>query len=89
MNYILNSINSKISYINDKNEEFLQNKKFLEREINTLSQDKIDYFNEKENLDKDLEILTVNVKQNRVLCKTDRGNNSNINISTNFIIFMK
>ena len=32
-----------------------------------------------------IEILTVNVKQNRVLCKTDRGNNSNINISTNFI----
>ena len=52
MNYILNSINSKISYINDKNEEFLQNKKFLEREINTLSQEKIVYFNEKENLDR-------------------------------------
>jgi hypothetical protein len=85
MNYILNSINSKISYINDKNKEFLQNKKFLEREINTISQEKIDYFNEKENLDKDLEILTVNAKQNSVLCKTDRGDNSSVNISTNFI----
>ena len=86
MNCILNSINSKISYINDKNKEFLQNKKFLEREINTISQEKIDYFNEKETLDKDLEILTVNAHQNSILCKTDRGENtSNINLSTNFI----
>ena len=86
MNYILNSINSKISYINDKNKEYLQNKKILEREINTISQEKIDYFNEKETLDKDLEILTVNAHQNSILCKTDRGENtSNINLSTNFI----
>lgn len=86
MNYILNSINSKISYINDKNKEFLQNKKFLVREINTISQEKIDYFNEKENLDKDLEILTINARQNSILCKTDRGETSiNMNLSTNFI----
>jgi len=86
MNYILNSINSKISYINDKNKEFLQNKKFLVREINTISQEKIDYFNEKENLDKDLEILTINARQNSILCKTDRGEPSlNMNISTNYI----
>lgn len=86
MNYILNSINSKISYINEKNKEFLQNKKFLEREINTISQEKIDYFNEKETLDKDLEILTVNARQNSILCKTDRGEPSlNMNLSTNYI----
>ena len=82
----LNSINSKISYINEKNKEFLQNKKFLEREINTISQEKIDYFNEKETLDKDLEILTVNARQNSILCKTDRGEPSlNMNLSTNYI----
>ena len=86
MYYILNSINSKISYINEKNKEFLQNKKFLEREINTISQEKIDYFNEKETLDKDLEILTVNARQNSILCKTDRGEPSlNMNLSTNYI----
>ena len=83
INYILNSINSKISYINDKNKEFLQNKKFLEQEINTISQEKIDYFYEKENLDKDLELLTVNAKLNSSFCKTD--NSVNMNLSTNFI----
>ena len=83
INYILNSINSKISYINDKNKEFLQNKRFLEQEINTISQEKIDYFYEKENLDKDLEILTVNAKLNSSFCKTE--NSVNLNLSTNVI----
>ena len=86
INYILNSINNKISYINDRNKEFLQNKKFIEREINAISQEKIDYFNEKETLDKDLELLTLNARQNSILCKTDRGETSiNMNLSTNFI----
>ena len=83
INYILNSMNSKISYINDKNKEFLQNKKFVEREVNTISQEKIDYFNEKENLDKHLELLTLNARQNSMICKTDTS--VNMNLSTNFI----
>ena len=62
--YIIKSINNKISYINEKNKEYLQNKKFVERETNTVSQEKIDYFNEKENLDKELELLQVNASQN-------------------------
>ena len=64
MEYIIKSINNKILYINDKNKEYLQNKKFVERETNTVSQEKIDYFNEKENLDKELELLQVNASQN-------------------------
>ena len=83
INYILNSMNSKISYINDKNKEFLQNKKFVEREVNTISQERIDYFNEKENLDKHLELLTLNARQNSMICKTDTS--VNMNLSTNFI----
>ena len=71
INYILNSINSKISYINDRNKEKLQNKKFIEREVNTVSQEKIDYFNEKENLDKDLELLRVNAMQNSIFSKNE------------------
>jgi hypothetical protein len=71
INYILNSINSKISYINDRNKEKLQNKKFVEREVNTVSQEKIDYFNEKENLDKDLELLRVNAMQNSIISKNE------------------
>lgn len=71
INYILNSINSKISYINDRNKEKLQNKKFVEREVNTVSQEKIDYFNEKENLDKDLELLRVNAMQNSIFSKNE------------------
>ena len=80
INFILNSINSKISYINDKNKDLFQNKKFLEREINTISEERIDYFNEKETLDKDLEILTLNTMQNSFACKTDRCDTS-LNIS--------
>ena len=64
MEYLIKSINNKISYVNDKNKEFLQNKKFVERETNTVSQEKIDYFNEKENLDKELELLQVNANSN-------------------------
>ena len=71
INYILNTINSKISYINDRNKEKLQNKKFVEREVNTVSQEKIDYFNEKENLDKDLELLRVNAMQNSIMSKNE------------------
>ena len=67
MKYILNSINNKISYINDKNKEYIQNKKFIERETNTVSQEKIDYFNEKENLDKELELLQLKGKQNSLI----------------------
>ena len=86
INYILNSINNKLSYINDKNKEFIQNKKFIEREINAISQEKIDYFNEKETLDKELELLTLNARQNSIFCKTDRGDTSiNMNLSTNCI----
>ena len=87
INYILNSINGKISYINDKNKEFLQNKRFIEREINAISQERIDCFNEKENLDKELELLTLNARNNSFMLKTDRGDQSiNLNLSTNFII---
>ena len=82
INFILNSINSKISYINDKNKDLLQNKKFLEREINTISVERMDYFNEKETLDKDLELLTLNTMQNSFVCKTDRCDTS-LNISLN------
>ena len=64
MEYIIKSINNKISYINEKNKEYIQNQKFVERETNTVSQEKIDYFNEKENLDKELELLQVNANQN-------------------------
>ena len=71
INYILNTINGKISYINDRNKEKLQNKKFVEREVNTVSQEKIDYFNEKENLDKDLELLRVNAMQNSIISKNE------------------
>lgn len=71
INYILNTINSKISYVNDRNKEKLQNKKFVEREVNTVTQEKIDYYNEKENLDKDLELLRVNAMQNSYVSKND------------------
>ena len=81
--YILNSINCKLSYINDKNKEYLQNKKFVEREINAISQEKIDYFNEKENLDKELELLNLNAKQNSFMYKTEPS--INMNLSTNII----
>ena len=83
INFILNSINSKISYINDKNKDLFQNKKFLEREINTISVERMDYFNEKETLDKDLEILTLNTMQNSFACKTDRCDTS-LNVSLTF-----
>ena len=83
INFILNSINSKISYINEKNKDFFQNKKFLEREINTISVERMDYFNEKETLDKDLEILTLNTMQNSFACKTDRCDTS-LNVSLTF-----
>ena len=83
INFMLNSINSKISYINEKNKDFFQNKKFLEREINTISVERMDYFNEKETLDKDLEILTLNTMQNSFACKTDRCDTS-LNVSLTF-----
>ena len=90
INYILNSINSKISYINDRNKEKLQNKKFVEREVNTITQEKIDYFNEKENLDKDLEILRVNAMQNSIISKNESKDmylnkrmNTEVNVNKN------
>jgi hypothetical protein len=90
INYILNTINGKISYINDRNKEKLQNKKFVEREVNTVSQEKIDYFNEKENLDKDLEILRVNAMQNSIISKNESKDmylnkrmNTEVNVNKN------
>ena len=90
INYILNSINSKIAYINDRNKEKLQNKKFVEREVNTVSQEKIDYFNEKENLDKDLELLRVNAMQNSIISKNESKDmylnmrmNTEVNVNKN------
>ena len=90
INYILNTINSKISYINDRNKEKLQNKKFVEREVNTVSQEKIDYFNEKENLDKDLELLRVNAMQNSIISKNESKDmslnmrmNTEVNVNKN------
>ena len=69
------SINNKLFYISDKNKEYLQNKKFIERETNTVTQEKIEYFNEKENLEKELEILTINNQQN---CKNNIDNNDKL-----------
>lgn len=90
INYILNSINSKIAYINERNKEKLQNKKFIEREVNTVSQEKIDYFNEKENLDKDLELLRVNAMQNSIISKNESKDmyinmrmNTEVNVNKN------
>ena len=80
--YILGTINNKISYINDKNKKQKQNKEFYEREINTISAEKIEYFDKKETLDKELELLTLNKMQNSIL-KTDI--NSPINTNENEI----
>ena len=70
--YILGNINNKISYINDNTKKLKQNKEFYEREINTISSEKIEYFNQKETLDKELELLTVNKMQNSIY-KTDNS----------------
>ena len=70
--YILGNINNKISYIIDNTKKLKQNKEFYEREINTISSEKIEYFNQKETLDKELELLTVNKMQNSI-CKTDNS----------------
>ena len=67
INTILNSINSKISYINDKIKDQQQTKKSIDHEINWVTQERIDNFNEKENLDKDLELLQLNTRQNSFL----------------------
>ena len=64
INTILNSINSKISYINDKIKDQQQTKKSIDHEINWVTQERIDNFNEKENLDKDLELLQLSSRQN-------------------------
>ena len=81
--YILGTINNKILFINDKNKKQKQNKDFYEREINTISSEKIEYFNKKETLDKELELLTINKMQNS-FCQTEKSdpnspNNTNIN----------
>lgn len=70
--YMLGSINSSISNINDKNKKHKQNKEFYEREINTITSEKIEYFNKKETLDKELELLTINKMQNSI-CKTEKS----------------
>ena len=70
--YILASVNSQISHINDKNKKHKQNKEFYDREINTITSEKIEYFNKKEALDKELELLTLNKMQNSI-CKTERS----------------
>jgi hypothetical protein len=83
--YILGSINSQISYINDKNKKQKQNKEFYDREINTITSEKIEYFNKKETLDKELELLTLNKMQNSI-CKTERSDPySPINTNNNEI----
>ena len=70
INTILNSMNSKISYINDKIKDQQQTKKSIDHEINWVTQERIDNFNEKENLDKELELLQLNTKQNSLLNST-------------------
>ena len=81
--YMLGSINSSISNINDKNKKHKQNKEFYEREINTITSEKIEYFNKKETLDKELELLTINKMQNSI-CKTEKSDPySPINTNTN------
>ena len=69
---ILAGINSSISYINDKNKKHKQNKDFYEREINTITSEKIEYFDKKETLDKELELLSYNKMQNSI-CKTEKS----------------
>ena len=69
---ILTGINSSISYINDKNKKHKQNKDFYEREINTITSEKIEYFDKKETLDKELELLSYNKMQNSI-CKTEKS----------------
>ena len=69
------SINNKLSYITDKSKEYLQNKKFIERETNTVTQEKIEYFNQKQNLDKELEILSINNHQNNISQKNNINDN--------------
>ena len=78
MENMIKTINNKISYINDKNKEYLQNKKFIERETNTVTQEKIEYFNEKENLDKELELLAINSQQNNINQQNNSINSNNI-----------
>ena len=78
MENMIKTINNKISYINDKNKEYLQNKKFIERETNTVTQEKIEYFNEKENLDKELELLAINCQQNNINQQNNSINSNNI-----------
>jgi len=69
---ILAGINSSISYINDQNKKHKQNKDFYEREINTITSEKIEYFDKKETLDKELELLSYNKMQNSI-CKTEKS----------------
>ena len=83
--YIIGNINNKISYINERNKKQKQNKDFYEREVNTISAEKIEYFDKKEILDKELELLTLNKMQNS-LSKTDKSEyNSPLNTNENEI----
>ena len=83
--YIIGNINNKISYINERNKKQKQNKDFYEREVNTISAEKIEYFDKKEILDKELELLTLNKMQNS-LSKTEKSEyNSPLNTNENEI----
>ena len=74
---ILGTINNKISFINEKNKKQTLHKQNIERELNAITQEKIEYFDKKETLDKELEILTLNMKQNSVVNETPSNNNEN------------
>ena len=83
--YIIGNINNKISYINERNKKQKQNKDFYEREVNTISAEKIEYFDKKEILDKEFELLALNKMQNS-LSKTDKSEyNSPLNTNENEI----
>jgi len=75
--YILGTINNKISFINEKNKKQMQFKQNTERDLNAITQEKIEYFDKKETLDKELEILILNSRQNSMI--TDSPNNSKMN----------
>lgn len=75
--YILGAINNKISFINEKNKKQMQFKQNTERDLNAITQEKIEYFDKKETLDKELEILILNSRQNSMI--TDSPNNSKMN----------
>ena len=76
--YILGTINNNISFINEKNKKQNQYKQNIERDLNAISQEKIEYFDKKETLDKELEILTLNSGQNSIIIDTPNNNLSEL-----------